>query len=490
MACKPGSDTMMKAKQKTIFTCQSCGYQSLRWLGRCPDCNTWNSLVEEVASKPTVAKAGPDNFRITFSKEPPQAIMEIDLIKEKRFITGMNEFDRVLGGGIVPGSVILIGGDPGIGKSTLLLQASDSIAREKKVLYVTGEESAEQTKLRADRLGTTSRNLFILSETNLDSITDYLTKLNPDFVIIDSVQVIYKDALSSSPGSVSQVRLCGQELTFLAKRSGISIFLVGHVTKEGNIAGPRVLEHMVDTVLYFEGENHMSFRLLRAVKNRFGSTNEIGIFEMTGKGLKEVSNPSGIFIEERPKGISGFTVVPTIEGTRPLLVEIQALVSPTNFAVPKREARGIDYSRISLITAVLERRLGLEFARFDVYVNVAGGVKIVEPAVDLGVAIAIASNHRDIPVDPDCVVMGEVGLGGEIRAINQIESRLEESARLGFKRALIPKGNYERGNLTHNNNGGAGEAARPDIELIPISFIKEAFDIAFCKNAGVNKSNE
>lgn len=457
----------MKTKQKTIFTCQECGYQSPKWLGRCPDCNTWNSLVEEFASAPSVSKAGPDNFRISFSKEPPQALHAVEALKEERYSTGISELDRVLGGGVVYGSVVLIGGDPGIGKSTLLLQASDSMARERKVLYVSGEESVRQTKLRADRLGSMSRNLYILSETNLDSIIEYITKLNPDYVVVDSIQVIYKDGLSSSPGSVSQVRLCGQELTFLAKKTGVSIFLVGHVTKEGNIAGPRVLEHMVDTVLYFEGESHRSFRLLRAVKNRFGPTNEIGIFEMTGRGLKEVSNPSGIFIEERPKGISGFAVVPTLEGTRPLLVEVQALVSPTNFAVPKREARGIDYNRISLLTAVLERRVGLEFGRFDVYVNVAGGVKIMEPAVDLGAAIAIASNHRDIALSSDCVVMGEVGLGGEIRAVNYIENRLKESERLGFKRAVIPKGNI------------SGILEKVDIELIPVSFVKEALDILF-----------
>lgn len=460
---------MVKLKQKTVFTCQNCGYQSAKWLGRCPDCNTWNSLVEEMASAPAVAKAGPDDFRMSFAKEPPQAIGEIESIKEDSFSTGINELDRVLGGGVVPGSVILIGGDPGIGKSTLLLQASDSMAREKNVLYVSGEESVRQTKLRADRLGSLSENLYIVSETNLDSILDYITKLRPDFVIVDSIQVVYKDALSSSPGSVSQVRLCGQELAFLAKKSGISVFLVGHVTKEGNIAGPKVLEHMVDTVLYFEGESHMSFRLLRAVKNRFGSTNEIGIFEMTGKGLKEVTNPSGIFIEERPKGISGFVVVPTLEGTRPLLVEIQALVSPTNFAVPRRETRGVDYDRVSLITAVLERRIGLEFTRFDVYVNVAGGVKIMEPAVDMGVAVAMASNHRDIPLDPDCVVMGEVGLGAEIRGISHIEARLRESQRLGFKRAIIPKGNMST------------LLDKIDIEVVGVSFLKEALDMVFKK---------
>ncbi|MEA3305448.1 MAG: DNA repair protein RadA, partial [Candidatus Omnitrophota bacterium] len=427
---------MVKLKDKTIFTCQKCGYQTVKWLGRCPDCNTWNSLVEEINSAPSVTKACPSNFSITFEKEPPQAMSEIETNAEERFSTGISEFDRVLGGGVVCGSAILIGGDPGIGKSTLLLQASDCLSRRKKVLYVNGEESIRQTKLRADRLGSASGNLFIVSETNLDSILNYINKLKPEIVFIDSIQVIYKDALSSGPGSVSQVRLCGQELTFLAKKTGISVFLVGHVTKEGSLAGPRVLEHMVDTVLYFEGERHMSFRLLRAAKNRFGPTNEVGIFEMTGRGLKEVTNPSGIFLEQRPKGVSGFVVVPAVEGMRPLLVEIQALVTPTNFAVPKRETRGVDYGRVSLITAVLQRRAGLEFGRFDIYVNVAGGVKVTEPAVDLGVVIAIASNHRGLICDYDCVVMGEVGLGGEIRSINQIESRLKESERLGFKRAV------------------------------------------------------
>jgi len=421
---------------------------------------------------PSVAKAGPDGFRATFSKEPPRALSEIRSTKEERFSTGIGELDRVLGDGVVSGSVVLIGGDPGIGKSTLLLQASDSISGTKKVLYVSGEESINQTKLRADRLGRASDNLFIVSETNLDSIQDYVHKIKPDFLVIDSIQVVYKEDLSSSPGSVSQVRLCGQELTFMAKKTGISVFLVGHVTKDGSIAGPRVLEHMVDTVLYFEGENQRSFRLLRAVKNRFGSTNEIGIFEMTGKGLKEVSDPSGIFIEERPRGVSGFTVVPTLEGSRPLLVEIQSLVKASSFAAPKREARGIDYNRVSLITAVLERRVGLEFGRFDVYINVAGGVKIAEPAIDLGIALAAASNHRDIPIEPDYVVMGEVGLGGEIRSVNHIEKRLRESQRLGFRRAIIPKGN-------------AIDAGRlPGIQIIPVSSLKEALDIVFRGTAG------
>jgi len=458
---------MVKLKQKTIFACQNCGYQSLKWLGRCPDCSSWNSLVEETSSPLSEAKAGPDDFRVSFSRETPRSVRDIGTAREERFSTGMRELDRVIGGGVVPGSVILIGGDPGIGKSTLLLQASDSLAKGKKVLYVSGEESSRQTKMRADRLGSASENLFIVSETNLDSITDSVNKLKPDFLIIDSIQVIYKDALSSGPGTVSQVKLCGQELIFMSKKSGIPVFLVGHVTKDGSIAGPKVLEHMVDTVLYFEGERNLNFRILRAVKNRFGPTNEIGIFEMTAGGLKEVSNASGIFIEERPKGISGFAVVPTLEGTRPLLVEVQALVSPANFTLPKREARGIDYNRLSLIAAVLERRSGFDFGRFDIYVNVAGGVKIAEPAVDLGVALAIASNHRDRPISSDCVAMGEVGLGGEIRGIGHLENRLKESARLGFKRAIIPK------------SGSQGiSKEKTDIELIPVSFLKEALEAA------------
>ncbi len=458
---------MTKLRQKTTFVCQECGYQAAGWLGRCPECNTWNSLVEETDFGAELTKAGPDVFRAAFTKEPPLSIDKITSNSAERFSTEISELDRVLGGGVVRGSVILIGGDPGIGKSTLLLQVSDFLSQVRKVLYVSGEESINQTKLRADRLGTASPNLFIVNETNLDSIQDHINKLRPDAVVVDSIQVIYKDALSSSPGSVSQVRMCAQELTFMAKKMGISLFLVGHVTKEGNIAGPRVLEHMVDTVLYFEGERHMSFRILRGVKNRFGSTNEIGIFQMTETGLKEVPNPSGIFLQERPKGISGFVVVPTMEGTRPLLVEVQALLSPTNFTAPKREARGVDYNRISLISAVLERRLGMELSKFDIYVNVAGGVSITEPAVDLGIALAMSSNYKDAPCDYDCAVMGEVGLGGEIRSINQIENRLKESERLGFKRALIPKSNF------------SGLGKKINMEIIPVSFLKEALEAIF-----------
>ena len=459
---------MTKLKQKTVFVCQECGYQAAGWLGRCPECNTWNSLVEETDFGAEFAIGhGPDAFRAAFTKEPPLSIDKITSNAAERFSTNISELDRVLGGGVVRGSVILIGGDPGIGKSTLLLQVLDFLSSGRKVLYISGEESINQTKLRADRLGTASPNLFIVNETNLDSIQDHINKLKPDVAVIDSIQVIYKDALLSSPGSVSQVRMCAQELTFMAKKMGISLFLVGHVTKEGNIAGPRVLEHMVDTVLYFEGERHMSFRLLRAVKNRFGSTNEIGIFEMTETGLKEVPNPSGIFLQERPRGVSGFVVVPTMEGTRPLLVEVQALLSPTNFTAPKREARGVDYNRISLISAVLERRLGMELGKFDIYVNVAGGVSITEPAVDLGIALAMSSNYKDAPCDYDCAVMGEVGLGGEIRSINQIENRLNESERLGFKRALI----------TRSNLSGLGK--KINMEIIPVSFLKEALKAVF-----------
>lgn len=425
-------------------------------------------MIEEL-QEATLTKSGPEDFRISYSKERPHAIQDIESIKEERVKTGLSELDRVLGGGVVPGSMVLIGGDPGIGKSTILLQVSDAVARSRKVLYVSGEESMKQTKLRAERLGSSSTELYVLSETNMSVIMNEIRNIKPALVIIDSIQVIYNESLSSSPGSVSQVRLCAQELIIFAKKTGIPVFLVGHVTKEGNIAGPKVLEHMVDTVLYFEGERHMSFRLLRAVKNRFGSTNEIGIFEMTQSGLKEITNPSGIFIEERAKGVSGFSVVPTLEGSRPLLVEVQALVSPTNFSMPKREARGLDYNRVSLIAAVLQRRIGYEFGRFDIYVNVAGGVNITEPAVDLGVALAIAGNHRNIPIDNDTVVMGEVGLGGEIRSVNQIDTRLRESERLGFKRAFIPKGNMK------------SLLKKMEIEIIPIAFLHELFDIIFTK---------
>jgi len=460
---------MVKAKQKSIFTCQSCGYQSLKWLGRCPDCGSWNSFNEELTGTSAVSKSGPEVSRANYPKVGPRSISDIDSVTEERFSAVMPELDRVLGGGIVEGSCVLIGGDPGIGKSTLLLQASEAISRSRRVLYVCGEESVKQTKMRAERLGSVSRNLYIVNETNIDSILEYVARLKPGLLIVDSIQVLFKEGLSSAPGSVSQVKFCGQELTFAAKRSGMPVFLIGHVTKEGSIAGPKVLEHMVDTVLYFEGDRHMSFRLLRSVKNRFGSTNEIGIFEMTGRGLKEVSNPSGIFIEERPKGVSGFSVVPTLEGTRPLLVEVQALVSPTSSYIPKRESRGLDYNRISLIAAVLERRMGLEFGRFDIYVNAAGGVNVSEPAIDLGIAFSVYSNHRNIPLDPDCVVMGEVGLGAEIRSVSQIEPRVREASRLGFKKAVIPKGNM------------AGFLAAIDIEIIPVSFLAEAFEATFKK---------
>ncbi len=425
--------------KRTFYTCQQCGWQSAKWLGKCPECNSWNTLVEEIAP------GQPKTKRAHLSGgEAPRLLAEIEAGEEIRLKTDIGELDRILGGGLVPGSVILIGGDPGIGKSTLLLQASNRLSKKgNPVLYVSGEESTKQTKLRANRVGGDSKNLYIACQTNLDVIIEHIKKLSPKVVIIDSVQVVYKPDLSSSPGSVSQVRDCAGELTFLAKSSGICVFLVGHVTKEGAIAGPRVLEHIVDTVLYFEGERYHSYRILRAVKNRFGSTNEIGLFEMSDTGLREVANPSEIFLSERSLKTSGSIVVPSLEGSRPLLVEIQALVTPTNFGLPRRRTTGLDYNRVELLLAVLEKRAGLFFANQDVFVNVAGGVKIIEPAVDLGIAIAVASSLKDVPAPSRDVVLGEVGLGGEVRAVNQAQKRISEAQKLGFKRCLISKHNLK-----------------------------------------------
>jgi len=425
--------------KRTFYTCQQCGWQSAKWLGKCPECNSWNTLIEEIVPEQ------PKTRRAYFTGgESPKLLTEIEATDEIRLKTDIAELDRILGGGLVPGSVTLIGGDPGIGKSTLLLQASNRLSRKgSHVLYVSGEESTQQTKLRANRVGGASKNLYIACQTNLDVIIEHIKKLSPKVVVIDSVQVVYKPDLSSSPGSVSQVRDCAGELTFLAKSSGICIFLVGHVTKDGSIAGPRVLEHIVDTVLYFEGERYHSYRILRAVKNRFGSTNEIGLFEMSDAGLREVSNPSEIFLSERALKTSGSIVVPSLEGSRPLLVEIQALVTPTNFGLPRRRATGLDYNRVNLLLAVLEKRAGLFLANQDVFVNVAGGVKIVEPAVDLGIVISVASSLKDVPAPSRDVVFGEVGLGGEVRAVNQAEKRISEAQKLGFKRCLISKYNLK-----------------------------------------------
>jgi DNA repair protein RadA/Sms len=429
------------AKRKTKFTCQACGYESAKWMGKCPGCGAWNTLTEEI-------EPGKSSRKLAFTASmnegvsKPIRLQDVETIQEPRIKTDNHEFNRVLGGGIVRGSLVLIGGDPGIGKSTLLLQISSQLAsKNQNVLYISGEESVKQTKIRADRLRVDSSSLFVLAETDLEFITKSIEETQPSFVIIDSIQTVYHPDIQSAPGSVSQVRECTSELMRIAKSKGIAIFIVGHVTKEGAIAGPRLLEHMVDTVLYFEGERHHSYRILRAVKNRFGSTNEMGIFEMKEEGLEEVQNPSEIFLEERSKGAAGSTVVASMEGTRPVLVEIQALVSPTSFTNPKRMGTGLDVSRITLLMAVLEKRVGLLLQNQDAYLKVAGGVKLDEPAIDLAVAVSIASSFRDIPSSATDVLIGEVGLTGEIRRVSRIEQRVQEAAKLGFKRVIIPEKN-------------------------------------------------
>ncbi|MEC0212665.1 DNA repair protein RadA [Paenibacillus ehimensis] len=425
------------AKTKTKFFCQSCGYESPKWLGKCPGCEAWNTFVEEVE---TVVKSKGLHTNFLNKKEKAVSIINIESSQEERIVTDNRELNRVLGGGIVPGSLILVGGDPGIGKSTLLLRTSHLLTQlDLKVLYISGEESVRQTKLRADRLQAVSPLLFVLCETNVEHIEAAIDEIEPDFIVIDSIQTVYHGAVASAPGSVSQVRECTGHFMRIAKMKGIATVLVGHVTKEGAIAGPRLLEHMVDCVLYFEGERHHSYRVLRAVKNRFGSTNEIGIFEMRESGLVEVNNPSELFLSERPLGVAGSTVVASMEGTRPVLVELQALVSSTNFPSPRRMATGFDHNRLSLIIAVLEKRMGMFLQNQDAYLNVAGGVKLDEPAVDLAVAVSIASSFREQPTQPFDVVFGEVGLTGEVRGVSRVDQRVREAEKLGFRRVILPQ---------------------------------------------------
>jgi DNA repair protein RadA/Sms len=425
------------SKQKTKFCCQECGYESAKWMGKCPSCQAWNSMLEEVE---TVVRTQGMNSSFTRTKEKPTPIIQIESSPEPRILTNNKELNRVLGGGIVPGSLILVGGDPGIGKSTLLLQTSHALTEaQQKVLYISGEESIKQIKLRADRLNAFSPLLYVLCETNLELIEEAIQEIQPDFMVIDSIQTVYHPGVTSAPGTVAQVRECTGHFMRIAKGQGIATVLVGHVTKEGAIAGPRLLEHMVDCVLYFEGERHHSYRLLRAVKNRFGSTNEIGIFEMQESGLVEVSNPSELFLSERPLGVAGSTVVASMEGTRPILVEIQALVSSTNFPSPRRMATGVDHNRLSLIIAVLEKRMGMFLQNQDAYLNVAGGVKLDEPAVDLAIAICIASSFRDQPTKPYDVIFGEIGLTGEVRGVSRIDQRVKEAEKLGFRRVIMPE---------------------------------------------------
>jgi DNA repair protein RadA/Sms len=428
------------AKTKTFFQCQSCGYGSPKWLGKCPDCNAWNSFVEE-----REVQSGRRGALQPSTKTEPVSLQAIEGISEKRISTGIQEFDRVLGGGVVAGSVILVGGDPGIGKSTLLLQAFAGLSRKTgKLLYVSGEESPQQIKMRAERLSIDSEKIILLPETSLEGILDAAIKIKPDAMVVDSIQTVFTQELLSAPGSVGQVRECAARLMLHAKRSDLPVFLVGHVTKDGSIAGPRVLEHIVDTVLYFEGDRGHSYRVLRTMKNRFGSTNEIGIFEMSDAGLREVANPSELFLSERPQNVSGSIVVACLEGTRPLMVEMQALVSQTNFGMPRRTSIGVDFNRVNLLIAVLEKRAGLHLGGMDIFINIVGGLKIIEPAVDLGIIATIASSGREKPVEPRTCVFGEVGLSGEIRAVAQAEMRLKEAAKIGFERAVIPAGNADK----------------------------------------------
>ncbi len=460
------------AKNKIIFTCQHCGSQSPKWLGKCPDCNSWNSFVEEDYAPTSSAKA---KERTALYRQEPVLLKDVQIKVSDRIRTDIAELDRVLGGGIVKGSVVLVGGDPGIGKSTISLQISNHLCQKgHTVLYVSGEESVAQTKLRAERLGQSGDkgSLYIVNQTDLTFITEYINKLKPELVIIDSIQVVFDPAIGSSPGSVGQVRECAGILTQLAKTTATSIFLIGHVTKEGAIAGPRVLEHIVDTVLYFEGDRFSAYRILRAVKNRFGSTNEIGVFEMGREGLKQVLNPSEIFLSERPENVSGSVVVSVLEGSRPLLVEIQSLVSRSSFGYARRRAEGFDFNRLSLLVAVLEKRIGLSLEAEDIFVNVAGGINIEDPAADLAVSLAVSSAFRDQPVLPDLVVLGEVGLAGEIRSISQAVLRINEAEKLGFKHCILPANSMK--NLDYKSK---------KIELIPVGTLKQAIDIATGKTA-------
>ncbi|MBL8915469.1 MAG: DNA repair protein RadA [Archangium sp.] len=430
------------AKTKTHFTCQACGYQAAKWLGRCTECGAWGSLVEETELS-TASQSRPAWGAAT-GQQKPMLLKEVESSSEARRLTGIAELDRVLGGGVTLGSLVLIGGDPGIGKSTLLLMAVDRLSRDRPALYVSGEESLRQTRMRAERLEVSSEQLHVFAETDLEKILTAAEKLAPGCLIIDSIQTMFLAELGTAPGSVGQVRECAGRLMAYAKKTGVPTFMVGHVTKEGSIAGPRVLEHMVDTVLYFEGERGHPFRILRAHKNRFGSTNEIGVFEMKGSGLAEVPDPSSLFLAERPKNVSGSVVTSTLNGTRPILVEVQALVAPTGYGTARRTAIGVDSNRVALLAAVLEKKEGVQLVGCDIFVNVAGGMSLTEPASDLAVCAALVSSLQNKPVDPHTLILGEVGLAGEVRAVAQVEPRLAEAAKMGFKRVVLPKGSARR----------------------------------------------
>ena len=451
----------MKKQPKYIFICQSCGYQTPKWIGRCPDCGQWNSFVEDAAGP------GIKSNRLPVMGEP-QAIDAISLYPEFRFKTGITEFDRTLGGGLVPGSMVLIGGDPGVGKSTIILQVVGRLSMSGlKSLYLSGEESPQQIKLRADRLSITSENLYVVTGTSIEQLFERMDKLKPDLLVVDSIQTIYTDSLPSAPGSVGQVREVSSQLLNWAKKTSTPTFLIGHVTKEGAIAGPKVLEHLVDTVLYFEGDRGHAFRILRAVKNRFGSTNEIGVFEMKETGLEEVGDPSLIFLEERPEGTSGSVVIPCLEGTRPVLVEIQALVNQSPLGMPRRTAIGIDHNRISLLVAVLGKRVGIEMGDQDIFVNVAGGLRVDEPAADLAIVSALLSSFMERTVNRGMIVFGEIGLAGEIRGVSQPEVRINEAKKLGFSRCILSRSNME------------GSISSAGMELVGVDSVRGLTDVLF-----------
>ena len=463
----------MTGKNKTVFFCRNCGYESAKWMGQCPSCKEWNSFIEEpVKGKGSRASTG--SFSAggnSHSKNQPLLLSEIKSGDgEERFDTHFNELNRVLGGGLVKGSLVLIGGDPGVGKSTLLLQSARFFSMDgRSVLYVSGEESARQIKLRADRIGVFTKDLLFLAETNLSVIEETLLRVRPEIVVIDSIQTMFHEEISSAPGSVSQVRETTGMLLRIAKQENIAILIVGHVTKEGMVAGPKVLEHMVDTVLYFEGDRNASYKILRAVKNRFGSTNEIGVFEMRSEGLMEVENPSEFMLDGRPKDAGGSIVSCSMEGSRPIMIEIQALVCRTNFGYPRRQANGMDYNRVNLLMAVLEKRIGLQMSDCDAYVNLAGGMKLTEPAMDLGICLAIISSFRNRPVDPFLVAFGEVGLSGEVRAVSMANERVKEALKLGFTVCLLPKASMGRVQLK--------EEDRKKIKLIGVENVRQAMDL-------------
>lgn len=448
------------AKQKQVFFCQECGYESGKWMGQCPGCKAWNTFVEEKVV------TGARKHTVKAAASAPASILEVTTGEETRFGTGMKELDRVLGGGIVRGSLVLIGGDPGIGKSTILLQVCRNLTEEgHKVLYVSGEESLQQIKMRAERLGSFQKDMYLQCETDLDTVEQSMEQMEPEVAVIDSVQTMTLDEVTSAAGSVSQVREVTNRLMQIAKRKNIAIFLVGHVTKEGTVAGPRTLEHMVDTVLYFEGERSSLYRILRSVKNRFGATNEIGVFEMCNHGLLEVKNPSQVMLEGRPVNASGSIVVCSMEGTRPLMIEIQALVAQTNFQMPRRTSVGIDFNRVNLLMAVLEKRAGIHLGTCDAYVNLTGGIRLSEPAVDLGIVLALVSSYRNRPVDEHTIIFGEVGLTGEVRGVSMAEQRVKEAVKLGFTTCILPKTN------------AANISVGKDIRLLGVSNVKEAIDL-------------